>query len=992
MAGLCPLPFERTLQNYGPGIRTWQLALPLARAGHEVYLVGMTTPESYEGNAPVREETRDGLVIERLSPSEFLAPGGMSERIRVLRPEVLVGATIYGSFALAQAERDLPFWADQFGHVMAEAQAKAADEGENWPLAHFWRMVVPVAQRADRLSVVSERQRYAAVGELGALGRLNAATCGYEFTAVIPCAAVPSEEARRVPVIRGVKVPADAFLVLWSGSFNVWSDPRTLIDGVERAMDVDPRVHFVCTGGGIRGHSEETYRHLVERVSRSAHRDRLHLEGWVRSDLVPSYTAEADVGVLTERSMYEGQLGSKNRIVQWMASGLPAVYNHVGDLGDLLAQGLGLTFAAGNASALADRILWAARHPEELRSIAARAREVAQRDLSFEATTGELQAWAAAPGRAPDAGEARVLMPWRGGSAVNSEPRTHSRARQLLGRALRATRSRIGRLIGLGLLGGASLTGCGQERPSGLRGVVLVSFDTLRADRLGAYGYLRPTSPFFDSLAARGTLFETAVVQLPGTLPSHMSIFTGLYPAEHGVYPPDRRLSPRLKTLPEVFRAHGFRTGGFTEGGYMEGDYGFARGFDRFNARNPVTDGPTGMVKSPEVVRQTFAQGLKFLAELGHGDRFFLFLHTYAVHDPYSPPEPYRGLFWTGPRPDVFPPTGPELERVNRGSRPLGAEGLRYFSALYDAQVRWADDELRTLWKGLERLGLDDQVVTVLTADHGEEFQEHGQLLHEQVYFETLHVPLLILEPGQTTGRRVRDLVQSIDIAPTLFDLAGVPAAARPRVSGRSLVPLVGRSGGDGLREGYAEAWGKLDRTLLQQTGGQLRQYVHVQPAREEGGTWVSRSVTFDGAGETVLHLSGFHVPRQVEARLEGRPFRTLLVRPDQWAQLPLPRSASPTRVTLTSTDCDSPRAVGAGTDTRCLSFQVRGTALARGELYDLTVDPRGSRDLSRERPQLAQEMLDRLVRLQWSPLAPPELRTLSREAQEGLRALGYLQ
>ena len=100
---------------------------------------------------------------------------------------------------------------------------------------------------------------------------------------------------------------------------------------------------------------------------------------------------------------------------------------------------------------------------------------------------------------------------------------------------------------------------------------ILISIDTLRADHLGAYGYARPTSPFLDSLAARGTLFENAVVQLPGTLPSHMSIFTGLYPGEHGVYPPEAVLSPRVATLPEVFRAAGLRTGGHTEGGYMEG-------------------------------------------------------------------------------------------------------------------------------------------------------------------------------------------------------------------------------------------------------------------------------------------------------------------------------------------------------------------------------------------------------------------------------------
>ncbi|MGB5400530.1 MAG: sulfatase-like hydrolase/transferase, partial [Thermoanaerobaculia bacterium] len=147
--------------------------------------------------------------------------------------------------------------------------------------------------------------------------------------------------------------------------------------------------------------------------------------------------------------------------------------------------------------------------------------------------------------------------------------------------------------------------GCEAEPTKTLaptRGFILISIDTLRADHLSCYGYTRVTSPFIDTLAARGVLFENAFVQLPGTLPSHMSIFTGLYPAEHGVYPPDGVLSPEIPTLPEIFQANGFRTGGFTEGGYVDGDYGFARGFEVFSDR-------AGQVESD--VEETFGRGLE---------------------------------------------------------------------------------------------------------------------------------------------------------------------------------------------------------------------------------------------------------------------------------------------------------------------------------------------------------------------------------------------
>lgn len=409
MAGLCPLPFENTSRNYGPGIRTWQLAAGLRAAGHQVRVLAMVIPGVYEPGQLCAEEVRDGIEIRRLEGDRFFDGATVPAEIERFAPRALVGATIYGSLALAQAGTDLPLWCDQFGHVMAEAQAKASLEGSNWPLPRWWRMVQPVMSRADKVSVVSERQRYAAIGELGALGRLNAETCGYELTAVIPCGVAPREEPVR-PVLRGGKIPDDAFIVLWSGGFNVWSDVDTLFAGVAAAMARDPRIRFVSTGGAIDGHDAETYARFRRLVAASAAADRFHLEGWVQRELVASYLAEADLGVLTDRPIYEGLLGSKNRVVEWMAVGLPVLYNRQGDLGDLLErEELGLVFTMGDAGEMADRIVWAVGHPRELGEMAERARRRSRRELSCEATTRELVAWAAAPRRAPDAALRRPL-------------------------------------------------------------------------------------------------------------------------------------------------------------------------------------------------------------------------------------------------------------------------------------------------------------------------------------------------------------------------------------------------------------------------------------------------------------------------------------------------------------------------------------------------------------------------------------------------------
>jgi len=406
VCGMCPLPFENSAKSFGPGIRTWQLARGIAAGGHRVSVVAMQIPGCYDRTAAVRRETVDGIDVLRLAEGEFHDPGVIRSSLAETRPDAVVGATIYGSHALVKSGTDLPMWADQFGHVMAEAQAKAALDGDDSVLSYFWQMVEAVGRRADHFSSVSGRQRLALIGELGALGRLTADTCGYEFVSVVPCAVVPDPaggSGEGLTGVRGNGVPEDAFIVLWSGSYNVWSDARTVFDGLEAAMRREPRIHFVSTGGAIPGHDSKTYRDFQSWVAASPLRHRFHLQGWVDADRVPAYWNEADLGVLAERPIYEGLLGSKNRIIQWLGWGLPTVYNRVGDLGDLLRdEELGLTFQVGDGDGLAEHIVWASHHPEALRDMARRARRYALEKLSFEATTAELRVWLEEPRRAPD--------------------------------------------------------------------------------------------------------------------------------------------------------------------------------------------------------------------------------------------------------------------------------------------------------------------------------------------------------------------------------------------------------------------------------------------------------------------------------------------------------------------------------------------------------------------------------------------------------------
>ncbi len=556
------------------------------------------------------------------------------------------------------------------------------------------------------------------------------------------------------------------------------------------------------------------------------------------------------------------------------------------------------------------------------------------------------------------------------------------------------------RSLASGALSLLGLFGCASEKPSpreephrlatnrlATRGYILISIDTLRADHLGCYGYRRDTSPFLDSLAARGTLFENALVQLPGTLPSHMSIFTGLYPAEHGVYPPYGVLSPEIATLPEIFQRNGFTTIGFTGGGYTAGGYGFARGFDQFS--DDVDDLSADDLSTEAGI--TFEQGLEALAWLAADEPFFLFLHTYSVHDPYDPPEPHRSLFWHGEAPDTFEPTGANLNAVNRGTLSVTPDAVDYFEALYDAGIHYVDQVLAEFFAGLEELGLADQVTVVITSDHGEEFLDHGQLVHEQIYDENLHVPLIVLSPGLEGGRRVASLVESIDLAPTLYGLAAIPPPEG--LSGRSLVAVLTGARG-GVRDfAYAESADGWARTLYRSSGDGLHQLLRYQPIPMSDGLWVSRRLGFDTTAEELrFDAVSYYRPRTVAVAIEGSPLTTLELG-TSWTpvRLELPAKRGRSTVDLIAATCDSPASLGRSADSRCLSFKIRGVSLDRVELYDLAVDRAATRDLAGESSELESDLINRLAEHSRQPIAAAGETELDPEHRKRLEALGYL-
>lgn len=298
------------------------------------------------------------------------------------------------------------------------------------------------------------------------------------------------------------------------------------------------------------------------------------------------------------------------------------------------------------------------------------------------------------------------------------------------------------------------------RRPS----VVLVSLDTLRARSMSLYGHALETTPNITRLAARGTTFDNAFTTFSNTLPSHMSMLTGLLPATHAVFGPPDVLGEDRTLLAEQLRRAGYATAAFTEDALLDSRRGFRRGFSTYyeNTASGAGAGDAG---------HTFGRALEWAGR--HADEpFFLFVHTYQVHFPYDPPPAYRTLF-----------TGPDAASPVDGQR------------AYEQEVRYTDDLLQRLVDGLRRILPDEELLLVVTADHGKEFFEHGLLTHNQLFDEVMHVPLVIVWPGHVpAGRRVAELVSLIDVTPTILQLVGAPVP--PGLDGLSLAPLLAAPAG----------------------------------------------------------------------------------------------------------------------------------------------------------------------------------------------------
>jgi arylsulfatase A-like enzyme len=331
---------------------------------------------------------------------------------------------------------------------------------------------------------------------------------------------------------------------------------------------------------------------------------------------------------------------------------------------------------------------------------------------------------------------------------------------------------RLASLLALAVvLGGVPGCGAGAPPPPN---VLLVSIDSLRADHVHAYGHERETTPTIDRLAGEGARFETVIAASSWTLPTHMTLLTGLSPEAHGVTSSTRALSPEALTLAEVLHANGYHTAGFVSGPYLRRIYGFAQGFDVYD-ESVVANGHLASQHGATSPRLTHLvlDHLNAWAATDPRPPFFVFVHMWDVHYDYAPPPPYDTMFdpdYTGTV------TATDYIRNRDIRKDMAPRDLEHVIALYDGEIRYTDGYLGRIVDRLAALGVLENTVVVVTADHGDEFFEHGHKGHgPQLYDELLRVPLVVrfpprVAPGQVIHRQVRQM----DVASTILGLVGI--------------------------------------------------------------------------------------------------------------------------------------------------------------------------------------------------------------------------
>lgn len=333
----------------------------------------------------------------------------------------------------------------------------------------------------------------------------------------------------------------------------------------------------------------------------------------------------------------------------------------------------------------------------------------------------------------------------------------------------------IGALTALSLF--TAGCGSGERKPN----ILFISMDTVRRDHCSLYGYLADTTPNLTRFAEEGVAFDRAYAPTSTTAPSHATMFTGLYPIAHGLIKNGVPLSDEQWTLAEILESEGYQTAAIAGSFVLHSRFGFAQGFSFYD---DAFEEATSTFRMPEwegmVVEGGFdrraddvtARVIRWMENDRNPERpFFLFVHYFDPHSPYMSPEPFFSRF----------------------SAPLkGRTQVTMAIGRYNGEIAFMDHEMARIFRTLVEMGIDEETICIVTADHGEGLMDHGHMGHSvNIYEEAVRIPLIFRWPGSITGKRIfSSPVELVDLAPTILDLASL-GYEENGFQGRSLAPFL---------------------------------------------------------------------------------------------------------------------------------------------------------------------------------------------------------
>ena len=387
--------------------RTWQFVEPLLEDGHDVLLCAGEKGLPQERLA--LESVELGSRTLALHGVRFGQRGWRRELQAAhdaFRPDCVVAVNFYHSLYASRLETDRPLWCDIYGDMVTIHQAAGFRAGSDRGLPTTIGFLERILRTGDVFSVCGEPQRHMTVGELAMTGRLNSRTFGYDFVKVVLPGGPASLADSSAPGIADEwrqRLGADAFVALWCGGYNTWTDVETLFAGLEGAMAKNPDLHFVSVGACTYSAPDDVYARLQGYIEKSPYRDRFHLLGWRPWSEVGEYYKLADVGLNLDAMHYETEFGTRTRLVEMMAADLPVITTLGSELSELLDEwGAASTFEVGDAESLCSHLLALSTDPELQKRMLAATQDAISKRLSFHATTEALRQWVVRPAKAPD--------------------------------------------------------------------------------------------------------------------------------------------------------------------------------------------------------------------------------------------------------------------------------------------------------------------------------------------------------------------------------------------------------------------------------------------------------------------------------------------------------------------------------------------------------------------------------------------------------------